>query len=79
MAEICRELRISQQTFYRWRRKSRGMGMAELNRLKELERENKRLKQLDRFTRGMSACKQVRKPSCFSARLSMTCCKRYNP
>ena len=43
VAEICRELGISQQTFYRWRRKSRGMGVAELNRLKELERENKRL------------------------------------
>ena len=47
-AEICRELGISQQTFYRWRRKFAGMGVAELNRLKELERENKRLKQLAR-------------------------------
>ncbi len=46
VAEICRELGISQQTFYRWRRKFAGMGVAELNRLKELERENKRLKQL---------------------------------
>ena len=43
VAEICRELGISQQTFYRWRRKLAGMGVAELNRLKELERENKRL------------------------------------
>ena len=46
VAEICRELGVSQQTFYRWRRKFAGMGVAELNRLKELERENKRLKQL---------------------------------
>ncbi len=46
VAEICRELGISQQTFYRWRRKFAGMSVAELSRLKELERENKRLKQL---------------------------------
>jgi len=37
---------ISQQTFYRWRRKFAGMGVAELRRLKQLEKENKRLKRL---------------------------------
>ena len=37
---------ISQQTFYRWRRKFAGMGVAELRRLKHLEKESKRLKRL---------------------------------
>ena len=46
VAEICREVGISQQTFYRWRRKFAGMGVAELRRLRQLEKENKRLKQL---------------------------------
>ena len=45
-AEICRELGVSQNTFYRWRRKYDGMGIAELRRLKQLEKENKRLKVL---------------------------------
>ena len=46
VVEICRELGVSQQTFYRWRRKFAGIEVGELKRLKELERENKRLKQL---------------------------------
>jgi putative transposase len=32
--------------FYRWRRKFAGMGVSELRRLKQLEKENKRLKRL---------------------------------
>ena len=46
VAQLCRELGISEQTFYRWRRKFASMGVAELRRLKQLEKENKRLKQL---------------------------------
>lgn len=46
VTEICREVGVSQQTFYRWRRKFDGLGVAELRRLKHLEKENKRLKQL---------------------------------
>ena len=46
VTEICREAGISQQTFYRWKRKYDGMGVAELRRLKQLEKENTRLKQL---------------------------------
>jgi putative transposase len=46
VTEICREAGISQQTFYRWKRKFEGMGVAELRRLKQLEKENTRLKQL---------------------------------
>ena len=44
--EVCRNLGISQQTFYRWKRKYTGMGVAELRRLKQLGQENKQLKQL---------------------------------
>ena len=44
--DICRDMGISEQTFYRWRRKYAGMGVAELRRLKQLEKENTRLKQL---------------------------------
>ena len=44
--EVCRKLNISQQTFYRWRKKCGGMGVEELRRLKSLEDENRRLKSL---------------------------------
>src|ERR1700745_2190717 len=44
--EVCRKLGISEQTFYRWKRKFAGMGIAELRRLRQLEEENQRLKQL---------------------------------
>ncbi len=45
-AEICRKLGVSEQTFYRWKRKYGGMGVAELRRLKQLEQENHKLKQI---------------------------------
>jgi putative transposase len=45
-AEICREHGISEQTFYNWKRKFGGMGISELRRLKMLEEENRKLKQL---------------------------------
>lgn len=44
--EVCRKLGISQQTFYRWKKKFDGLGVAEVRRLKQLEEENKKLKQL---------------------------------
>lgn len=44
--EIVRKLGISAQTFYRWKEKYAGMGVAEVRRLKQLEDENTRLKQL---------------------------------
>jgi putative transposase len=44
--EICREHGISEQTFYNWKRKYGGMGVSELRRLKMLEEENRKLKQL---------------------------------
>lgn len=44
--EVCRRHGISEQTFYRWRSKYGGMDVREARRLKELERENRKLKQL---------------------------------
>ena len=44
--EVCREMGISEQTFYRWKRKYAGLGVSELRRLKQLEEENRKLKQL---------------------------------
>jgi putative transposase len=46
VADVCRKMGISEATFYLWKKKYRGMGVSELNRLKELEDENRRLKQL---------------------------------
>lgn len=44
--EICRKLQISEQTFYRWKKKYLGMGIAEVRRLRLLEDENRKLKRL---------------------------------
>ncbi|KQQ81337.1 Hin recombinase [Xanthomonas sp. Leaf131] len=44
--EICRKMGISQATFYAWRKKFGGLGVAELRRLRQLEDENRKLKQL---------------------------------
>ena len=46
ISQICREHAIAANTFYRWRRKYGGMTVPEAQRLKELERENSRLKRL---------------------------------
>ena len=45
-AELIRKVGISEQTFYRWKKKYAGLGVAELRRLKQVEEENKKLKQL---------------------------------
>jgi transposase len=42
----CRELRISEQSYYRWRKKYGGMQVSQAKKLKDLERENARLKKL---------------------------------
>jgi len=44
--EITRKMGVSQATFYRWKDKFAGMGVAEVRRLKQLEEENRKLKQL---------------------------------
>ena len=44
--DIVRELGISEQTFYNWKRKFGGMSVSDAKRLKQLETENARLKEL---------------------------------
>ena len=46
VSEVCRKMGISEQTFYRWKKKFAGIGIAEIRRLKVLEEENRKLKQL---------------------------------
>jgi putative transposase len=46
IAAICREHGIAENTFYRWRKAYGGMSINEVQRLKELEKENNRLKRL---------------------------------
>ncbi len=42
---VCRELEISEQTYYRWRTEYGGMQISQARRFKELEKENARLRQ----------------------------------
>lgn len=44
--EICRWMGISEPTLYRWKKNFAGMGVAEIRRLKQLEDEKRKLKQL---------------------------------
>ena len=46
IAAVCREHGIAENTFYRWRKIYGGMSVSEVQRLKELEKENGRLKRL---------------------------------
>ena len=46
LAEIAKKLEVSEQTFHRWRNQYGGMKGPEMKRLKELEKENGRLKRL---------------------------------
>ena len=46
VAEVCRKLGVSEATFYNWKKKYGGLGPAELRRLRQLEEENSRLKQI---------------------------------
>ena len=44
--EVCRKIEVSRLTYYRWRKEYGGMRVAQAHRLKELEKENARLKKL---------------------------------
>lgn len=46
VTEVCRKMGVTEQSFYRWKRKFAGLGIAELRRLKLLEEENRKLKAL---------------------------------
>ena len=44
--EVCRKMGISDATFYVWRKKYQNLGPSELRRLRQLEEENRKLKQI---------------------------------
>ena len=46
IVEVCREHAVTEVTFYRWRQKFGSVGVKEVQRLRELEKENARLKKL---------------------------------
>jgi putative transposase len=46
VAQMCKQLGVTDQTYYRWRREYGGMKIDQARRLKQLERENARLKKL---------------------------------
>jgi transposase-like protein len=46
IGQVCKQLGISEPTYYKWRREYGGMRTDQAKRLKELERENARLKKL---------------------------------
>ena len=46
VGEICREMGISQQAFYSWKRRYAGLGLSELRELRQLRDENRKLKTL---------------------------------
>jgi putative transposase len=46
MTQVCKTLGISEPTYQRWRKQYSGMAKPQVKRLRELERENERLKRL---------------------------------
>lgn len=46
VADLIREIGVTETTFYRWRRKYGGLEVSEARRLRELEEQNRRLKQI---------------------------------
>jgi putative transposase len=46
VTEVCRKMGVSEQSFYRWKKKYHGMGIAELRILRQLEEENRKFKRI---------------------------------
>ena len=46
VAEVCRKLGVTEQSFYRWKKKYSGMLPSDMKKLKQLEEENAKLKKL---------------------------------
>ena len=46
IAQVCKKIGITDQTYYRWRKEYGGLRMDQAKRLKDLEKENARLKRL---------------------------------
>ena len=63
--DACRQIGVSEQTYYRWRKEYGGMEVDQLRRLKDLEQENGRLKRLvaDQAL-DIAILKEVVKPNC---------------
>jgi len=56
--QACREMGITEQTYYRWRKEYGGMKTVQVKRLKDLERENGRLR---KAVAGLTLDKQILK------------------
>jgi putative transposase len=46
VADVCRQLGVSEATYYLWKKKYAHLGVSELRRLRQVEDENRRLKQV---------------------------------
>jgi putative transposase len=46
VSEVCRKMGVSEATYYNWKKKYAGLGVPELRKLRQLEEENQKLKQL---------------------------------
>ena len=46
VVDVCRQVGITEQTFYTWKRKYAGLGLSELRELRQLREENTKLKRL---------------------------------
>jgi putative transposase len=46
VSDVCREMGVSQQAFYGWKRRYAGLGLTELRELRQLREENRKLKTL---------------------------------
>src|SRR4051812_3807338 len=55
VSQVCRALGVSEQTYYRWRKEYGGVRTDQAKRLRDLERENQRLKRLVAATLGVLA------------------------
>jgi putative transposase len=56
-AEVCRDLGISQATFFKWKKKYGGMNVSEARRLRELEQENTRCGRSNQHGLGLGITK----------------------
>ena len=54
--QVCRELGISEQSYYRWRKEHGGMQVSQARKLKDLERENARLNRQSRIRKTCRLC-----------------------
>lgn len=46
ISELCRQMGVTEATFYNWRKKYDGLGVSELRELRQLREENQKLKRL---------------------------------